>query len=145
MTIWFLLLKMKCLNPQRKRLYCISLIKPLFYYGICFYEGRQDVHEHLNVDARGKGGRERPTTCSHRVPPFIWHVCQTFILIYAGKWAKTHSLCTLQICAFASKAQDSCASAEQAGSSHLLQAHILKAWLTCYLRSFHSAYWIQLS
>lgn len=113
MTIWFLLLKMKCLNPQRKWLYCISLIKPLFYYGICFYEGRQDVHADLNVDARRKGSREGPTTCSHQVPPFIRHACQTFILIFAGKWAKTHSLCTLQISVFASMAQDSCASAEQ--------------------------------
>lgn len=97
MTIWFLLLKMKCLNPQRKCRYCISLIKPLFYYGISFYEGRQDVHVELNVDAWGKGSRERPTTCSHKVPPFIWHACQTFTLKYAGKWAKTHSSCTLSL------------------------------------------------
>lgn len=94
MTIWFLLLKMKCLNPQRKCLYYIRLIKPLFYYGISFYEGRH-VHAELNVDAWGKGGRERPTTCSHKVPPFIWHACQTFILKYAGKMSKTHSSCTL--------------------------------------------------
>lgn len=79
---------MKCLNPQRKCLYCISLIKPLFYYGIFFYEGRQDVHVELNVDAWGKGSRETPTTCGHKVPPFIWHAHQTFISKYARKWAR---------------------------------------------------------
>lgn len=42
----------------------------------------------LNVDAWGKPGRGRPTTCSHKVPPFIWHACQTFVLKYAGKWAR---------------------------------------------------------
>lgn len=40
MTIWFLLLKMKCLNPQRKRLYCISLIKPLFLLWYLFLWGK---------------------------------------------------------------------------------------------------------
>lgn len=80
MTIWFLLLKMKCLNPQRKRFYCISLIKPLFYYAICFYEGRQDVHMDLNVDAWGKEGIGRPavTKCHHlydtHVRPLSWNM-----------------------------------------------------------------------
>lgn len=144
MTIWFLLLKMKCLNPQRKCLYCISLIKPLFYYGISFYERRQDVHVELNADAWGKGGRERPTTCSHKVPPLIWQACQTFILKYAGKWARpsAHAHCGYP-CVCSQSSGLLCIS--WAGSSRLLRAYILKAWLTCYLRSFHSAYWIQLS
>lgn len=144
MTIRFLLLKMKCLNPQRKGLYCISLIKPLFYYGICFYEGRQDVHADLKCGCMRKT-RKRKTdhlqpqsatiymTCmSDLYPEICWKISKDTQLVH-----------TVDPCLCFQGSGLLCIS--WAGSSHLLQAHILKAWLACYLRSFHSAYWIQLS